>query len=390
MNAARRSTALLIGASRTRFASLRTCSTQTLRTYRASTNDPGDLAISDVGKFYEVAPEALDHLQFKRNLTKEQRKQYDTLGEYLWMCRRPYLEAVNCLQAVRPSFPSLNVVLWGKFGTGKSMTLFQLTHYAYSQGWVVLHVHNVLKWTRGRDEIAMSAYKPGRIDTPIAAQALLSEFKSMNTPNWSKLSECKTERAYEWSKVETTAKGSPITDIVDMGITTPHLATDCFGALVEELKRHASDSKFKLLVTIDHGNSIFHSTKVKRADATYAPAMDLSINQQLVKFAHNDWSNGACVLVVDKKEFYPSHDLLVVPVDTPLELLGEKGFEVLDPFIPIETTLYSMDEAEAAYSYYYDKRWITSDKGRSSDGKKELLYISAFNPYMFERMCAIV
>lgn len=51
-----------------------------------------------------------------------------------------------------------------------------------------------------------------------------------------------------------------------------------------------------------------------------------------------------------------------------------QGFETLDPFIPIETSLYSMDEAEAAYAYYYDKRWITSDKGECFSVNSDLIF----------------
>ncbi|KAJ1369112.1 hypothetical protein KIN20_030509 [Parelaphostrongylus tenuis] len=36
------------------------------------------------------------------------------------------------------------------------------------------------------------------------------------------------------------------------------------------------------------------------------------------------------------------------------------------PFIPIETKLYTKEEISNMYQYYYDKRWPVSEKGISS------------------------
>uniref|UniRef100_A0A914RZJ1 Small ribosomal subunit protein mS29 n=1 Tax=Parascaris equorum TaxID=6256 RepID=A0A914RZJ1_PAREQ len=49
---------------------------------------------------------------------------------------------LNVLQSVRETAPNLRVVLWGKFGTGKSMTMHQAVHYAHSQGWVIFTVRS--------------------------------------------------------------------------------------------------------------------------------------------------------------------------------------------------------------------------------------------------------
>ena len=45
-----------------------------------------------------------------------------------------------CLKAACPTRPSLRIVLWGKFGTGKTMTLCQAVHHAHLQGWIVFVV----------------------------------------------------------------------------------------------------------------------------------------------------------------------------------------------------------------------------------------------------------
>lgn len=64
-----------------------------------------------------------------------------SLNECVWMCRPPLLEAINCIkQRVSPSLPPLRIVLWGQYGTGKTITLSQLVHYGHDEGFVIVHV----------------------------------------------------------------------------------------------------------------------------------------------------------------------------------------------------------------------------------------------------------
>ncbi|KAH7700896.1 Protein DAP-3 [Aphelenchoides avenae] len=316
----------------------------------------------------------------------------DTLNECVWMCRTPLLEVINCLKAVRTDFPALRVVLWGKFGTGKSLTLQQSVHYAHSQQFVLVTVstvnHNVLDWLRRAGDIQMSTYQPGRIDTPVHAVHVLQLFKQQNQHLWQQLSELKTSKNYSWSKTETTAQDKPITDIVEMGLSAPLLATDCVGALFEELRRHASQGSIKVLLAMDYANSLYGKTLIRRADRTYAQPEDVTLVQQFRKFFRSHWSNGACVLVADKAEIVDARDMQTVPLHTPLELFGEKGFEEIDPFIPVETPLYTEAEANAMHDYYKETRWLASERARTDEGRKELFYLSAFNPYHYERLCA--
>ena len=42
----------------------------------------------------------------------------------------------------------------------------------------------------------------------------------------------------------------------------------------------------------------------------------------------------------------------------PFALLGQEGWEALDPFVPIEVPIYSEGELETMIDYYLDKRYI--------------------------------
>uniref|UniRef100_A0A183DJ10 Small ribosomal subunit protein mS29 n=1 Tax=Gongylonema pulchrum TaxID=637853 RepID=A0A183DJ10_9BILA len=100
------------------------------------------LSSADFGKLYQVSNEDIDTLYYRNMLPPKFRKQVDTLDECVWLYRRPTLEATNCLKAVGVNVPNLRMVLWGRWGTGKSMTVFQTIYYVWKQGWIVLTIPN--------------------------------------------------------------------------------------------------------------------------------------------------------------------------------------------------------------------------------------------------------
>ncbi|WKX93817.1 hypothetical protein Q1695_011241 [Nippostrongylus brasiliensis] len=348
------------------------------RFYMTTCSSPDQFSVSDVGRLYKIPQEAVTALGLQRLLPSKMIKQNDTLGEFVSMIREPLLEVSTCMSAARQSFPALRLVLWGPFGTGKSVTLNQAVHLAYTKNMVVVHLYSAMLLTRKVKEVEMSTYKQGRINDP----------ENANQHIWKKLVELKTERAYEWTKNERTAADRPITDIVEMGISAPFLATDCVGALFRELKRHSSAGSVQLFVAVDDANSLWGKTLVKKADRSFAAASDLTLVIHFRQLISQGWENGCILLVADKKETSDARDEVTVPRHTPLELFGEEGFYAIEPFLPVEVKLYSKDEVSNMYQYYYDKRWLASEKARTEDGKLQLMYLSAFNPYYFERLCA--
>ncbi|CAD5212002.1 unnamed protein product [Bursaphelenchus xylophilus] len=369
---------------------LRPRTVHALRQYNTcSSNHPIEFTNEQIGRLYTVESDATKALKQKETLPKPYAAQLDTLQECTWLCRAPLVEAVHCLKAVRPTFPSIRMVLWGQMGTGKTITLNQLVHAAFQQKWVVWQVPRVLTWTRVIRDIQVNAIRKHRIDTPEHAVNFLTLFKSQNQHIWQTLGELKTERQYEWSNVERTPQGSALTDVVEMGILAPFSACDCVGVLGRELRRHATEGKMKLLVAVDQANSLYgNRTMIKKSDFTKALPEEVSLVVHMRRFFEKNWTNGACVLVADKAEFSKIKENLDFPLNTPLELFREEGFEAIDPFIPIETTHYTKAEADALYQYYLEKKWISSAKGRTDEAREQMYYLSGSNPYLYERLCA--
>ncbi|VDK85453.1 unnamed protein product [Litomosoides sigmodontis] len=360
------------------------------RFYRTtSTNDPTALNAGDIGRMYQVSNEDINALYYRYMLPPKFRKQVETLNECVWLYRRPTFEATTCLKLVDVDIPNLRMVLWGRWGTGKSMTVFQTIYHVWKKGWIIFTIPNVITIMRDCDETRPSTYCEGRIDFPVLGHQILRRFKLMNTHNWEKLKECKTQKHYKWSKVEETKEGEPITNIVDIGCSAPSLSSDCVGGLLRELTHHCSTGKFPLLVTIDHANSLYGKTTMKDRSHKFIDPKYFTLIHHLRKLLRNDWTNGACLLVADKREISDARDHLTIPLETPLELFGE-DIEKIEPFIPIETSLYSAEEMDTLYDYYFERKWITSESGRTERAKKELKFLSGRNPYYYERICAFV
>uniref|UniRef100_A0A915CSQ1 Small ribosomal subunit protein mS29 n=1 Tax=Ditylenchus dipsaci TaxID=166011 RepID=A0A915CSQ1_9BILA len=326
---------------------------------------------AEPGKIYEVPMQTVEALNYKKLFPSIYTRQIDTLG-CAWLCRESLVEAINCLQLVKPESPPLRLVLWGGFGTGKSITMYQLVHWAHSENFVLLTVKSGMTWNRDALDSEESTYKEGRINTPANALEAL-----------------KTEKTYVWSRKETTAEGSSITSMIDVGLINPHCATDCVGALCRELRRYATMGTIKLFVAVDHANSFYGVTLVKKPDRTPAKAENVALIHYFKKFFRQDWLNGAVVMVADKAEFSLKKERRVIHRVTPLELLVKRqAFDSIDPFIPIETKPYTKAELDVMYDYYKDKQWLTSEKARTEEGRKQMMYLSDYNPYYFERICS--
>jgi len=131
---------------------------------------------------------------------------------------------------------------------------------------------------------------------------------------------------------------------------------------------------------------LYGKTGLKRPDYKKAQPEELTLVVHARKFFQTDWTNGVCVLVADKAENSERIDNLTIPLNTPLELFGETGFEDIDPFIPIETINYTKQEADAIHDYFSEIKWIT--KAKTPEARKQLFYLSAANPYYYERICS--
>jgi len=81
-----------------------------------------------------------------------------------------------------------------------------------------------------------------------------------------------------------------------------------------------------------------------------------------------------CILSVDKIAMTEGH----MDSYMPRYLLGQEGFEHLDPFVPIHVDNYTDKEFHSYISYYLDRHWIN----KTPQGfEEQLKFMSNKNPY---------
>ena len=163
------------------------------------------------------------------------------------------------------------IVLYGRNGCGKSVTLSHLTHYGHSAGYITMTFSQIKKWITRYYETAASSYNPGQVDHIQNSNIFLKNFKQANFERLSdpRLVTHKVSASpcpplcdlilqdYTWSVREKTPAGSPLMEIIDVGCDRLAFAADAVNVLIRELKLNCSAGNCKLIVVCDGVNSLF-------------------------------------------------------------------------------------------------------------------------------------
>ncbi|KAK3604678.1 hypothetical protein CHS0354_009290 [Potamilus streckersoni] len=343
-------------------------------------SDPTKHTMAHEGLFYRV-PDNVFNSHQATGLRKDFQKMLKAFHEVCIMIRKPALEVFDILENVNFDHPPAKIILYGKDGCGKSITLAHVVHYCYQKNWLIVDIPWAGHWLNRQVEIAQSTHNQDRMNFPFVATAWLQLFKSRNLQL---IKDLTTTKTYVWSKRETTEEGTPLQELIDFGLNRQRFADDCIGALLREIRIRASEKRIKVLVSINGLNAFWQNTTQREVDKQLIPAAKLTIVHNFKKMFLPTWNNGIFVGTVDTTANSFSQREKV----TPLYLLGKEGFEFMDPFIPIEVSNYTEKEVHSCLEYYIERMWIQNPRGRSDDGKKELIFLSNKHPYELTRICA--
>ncbi|XP_037532850.1 28S ribosomal protein S29, mitochondrial [Nematolebias whitei] len=351
---------------------------------RTQENDPAQHSEKLLNHFYTLPP-AHTRLLFPHSLPPRFQQQIKTFNEACIMVRPPALEVISYLKQTDFSKPALRYLFYGLKGSGKTISLCHTMHFCYTQGWLVLHVPDAHLWVKNCKELLPSSYKASRFDQPLQATAWLRNFKITNEAALSKI---KTKHRYVWTKREFTEEGSLLGQLVDKGITRIKSSSDVVGAVIKELKLQSGqpDAGFRLAVAVDGVNALWGRTTLKKEDKSPVDPEELTLIYNLRKLMKNDWTGGAIIATLAKT------GSVHTPKDAylPHELLGESGFDSMDPFIPVSVPNYNEEEFESCYLYYLERKWLQHPQSRTEDAKKELIFLSNRNPSTLEKMCGFL
>uniref|UniRef100_A0A8C7YLU6 Small ribosomal subunit protein mS29 n=1 Tax=Oryzias sinensis TaxID=183150 RepID=A0A8C7YLU6_9TELE len=352
--------------------------------FRTQENDPASQSEKQIGQFYTLPAEHI-RLLFPHGLPNRYQQQVKTFNEACMMVRQPALEAISYLKKADYSKPALRYLFYGVKGSGKTMSLCHSVHFCYTQGWVVLHIPDAHLWVKNCKELMPSSYKSSRFDQPLQATSWLRNFKITNEPFLSKI---KIKQRYVWTKRESTEEGRPLGELVDQGTSRVKSSSDVVAAVMKELRLQCGhpESNFRLAVAVDGVNALWGKSTIKKEDKSAVDPEELTLVYNLRKLLKNDWIGGAIITTLSQTGslYTPKSAYL------PQELLGERGFDSMDPFIPLSVPNYSEKEFESCYLYYTERNWLQHPQSRTEEGKKELIFLSNRNPTMFDRLCGFL
>merc|ERR1712080_557659 len=98
------------------------------------------------------------------------------------------------------------------------------------------------------------------------------------------------------------------------------------------------------------------------------------------KMITNNWNGGAVVVVADIRAKSRNRESYL-----PRYLLEKEGFDLLNPFVPVPTSVYSRSEFSSCMDYYSDMKWTQFPATASPQGREEIRFISGSNPYDIQR-----
>lgn len=269
-------------------------------TFRTQENNPLNHTKDHEAKFYRMPAETKKLLFSHGGFPKSFEIHVKTFAENCLMIREPALDVINCLKKLDYSKPAVKFVLYGKPGTGKSLSLAHILHYGHKAGFLLVHVPWVGSWMRRCKEYCNSVTKDGYVDLPLDSAAWLIHFKAQNHEILSN-PELTVSQDYQWSKREVTPKGAHLLELIDHGINRVKYASDCVVVLAEEIKKLSNEGKFRTLVAIDGYNAFFYPhVRVYTEKKEAVPPGKVTITEAFLNLTKHDWCNGVNVLTVDE------------------------------------------------------------------------------------------
>lgn len=348
---------------------------------RTLESNPTNHTEAHLNRIYTIDAAYKKTIFHRTTMPKEFGEDAKTFGELSLLVREPAVEVINYLNKTDYKKPVNRFVFYGELGVGKSIQLLHLIHYGHVNDFIVVHVPWVPNWFKKPKEKSNSETKEGFLDINIDAASWLIHFKTQNADILKKF-DLKCSKEYVWSKRETTSAGASLLELVEHGINRVKFATDTIVVLLEELKQQSTEGKCRTMVAIDGFNAFFHPvTYMKFDNRIKAKPEDITITHPFLDITQSDWSGGVVLLVVDKWALTEDR----MESDLPKYLLRRKGFEFLDPFVPMRVNTYNDMEFESIINYYLDRKWIpTYVPGL----EKELKFVSGGNGYKLKNITA--
>ncbi|KAF7255674.1 hypothetical protein EG68_06978 [Paragonimus skrjabini miyazakii] len=341
-------------------------------------------------------------------------EQLSVFKDYSLLLRSPFLHIVKDLLEIRSlqvsvsksesSVDELNLctrsvprfVVYGQPGTGISVTLAQVAHFAGTNQWLIFPFPNAENWLDRCADLTHSndyhqdQHRPNlsgeAFDFPSRSADWLRQFLRLNETFLDQYKPV-TTRDIAWTRMDTAQAGTPWTEVVNFAIARSKYSTDCIGILLREMRTLCSQPNGPpCLLIVDGVNFLWcRGTRLSDKILQCKVTVDrLAIVHHLQRALQADWLHGAILTSLNIRGAWPSDREKY----TPGYLLGKSGFECMDPFIPVHVDNYTTAELDACMRFYSENHWLTNPVAHTAEGRAEISFLADANPLELDRIVA--
>ncbi|BHF72126.1 28S ribosomal protein S29, mitochondrial [Sparganum proliferum] len=380
--------------------------TSTPRTSVTSASAHSAEPSASLGRFYTVET-AIASRVISPFLTEFHLRELRLFEDFSLLVRKPAIDVISALRHISDSCSDPTAaagrisavprfVLYGQPGCGISVQLAHIAQYAAEQDYLIFAFCNAENWLdRCPDFIASDPYHQKQHQHAIGGEALdfpqrsaewLTSFLALNEPLIKKLNPTIT-RPVEWTVKDIAPVGTPWSELIDFALKRTKYSTDCIGILLREMRALSSSPEGpSSLLLIDGVNFLWcRGTRMQDKVLGKKVAVDrLAIVHHLRRALVGDWQKGAIVTSVNERAAWPSDREKY----TPGYLLTKRGFETMDPFIPIHVENYAPSELDAVLQFYAEHGWFTNPAALTPEGRAEIVFLADNNPRELSKIAA--
>ncbi|KAI9440379.1 mitochondrial ribosomal death-associated protein 3-domain-containing protein [Lactarius indigo] len=181
-------------------------------------------------------------------------------------------------------------VLSGSAGCGKSFLLIQGVEYAASAGWLVMYIPRAIKLVNSSTPYSYDLHTQTYLQ-PIFAQQTLQRFRTVNEHG---LSSLVTEEKIDLPDGLSLPEGTPLLNLIDVGLKDQTSAPAVLAALLEALGKQ---TRIPVLLAVDDFQALFTKSAYKTPHFETIRAWHLSMPRLLLDYAsgRKTFARGAVV-----------------------------------------------------------------------------------------------
>ncbi|VDN10503.1 unnamed protein product [Dibothriocephalus latus] len=336
---------------------------------------------ASLGRFYTVEPTIASRV-ISPFLTEFHLRELRLFEDFSLLVRKPSLDVISALRHISDTYAEPTkaarristvprFVLYGQPGCGISVQLAHIAQYAAEQDYLIFAFCNAENWLDRCPDF-----------TPI----ILVPVPNSRCYSPSKLNPTIT-RPVEWTVKDIAPIGTPWSEVIDFALKRTKYSTDCIGILLREMRALSSSPNGpSSLLLIDGVNFLWcRGTRMQDKVLLKKVAVDrLAIVHHLRRALIGDWQKGAIVTSSFQINSSKSVSLLFFV----RYLLTKRGFETMDPFIPIHVGNYTPSELDAVLQFYAEHGWFTNPAAFTLEGRAEIVFLADSNPRELSKVAA--